>query len=944
MADENASTRIDPATPDEPGAPAIPPRIGSVVLGRILGEGGMGIVYRATHEMLGREVAVKFLSRAIADPADPSFRAFAEGARAAAAVKHPGLTEVYDAGVLAVADKEGGASSSQHSASTFQSHERPARPASAEPWPPVRLIPYLVMELVDGHGLDAIRRSSGGTLPLPAALDAIRQACEAIGELHGAGFVHRDIKPANLLVDREGHVRVTDFGLSCERAMRGATRVAVAGTPTHMAPEMFEGEVSARSDVYALAATLYEMLVGRPPHTGPDLLSLRDAHRAGVVEREPLEAAGAPPTLIDAIVRGLNPSPMLRPRSALHFLDTIRAGVADRKAWDAGPRSLQEAANRARGTDRGTGLATPSSGYYMTLTERAEARRSAAAGTAGEPADTPAIDPATEPASLGIDPARPPEPVPAIASHVPCVACAYDLVGMSIDAACPECNSPVTQSIAPHRLLFADVTWLRRVRTGLWLVTLGVALMPGLMLVIGVALALAGRSTRNAFGAAIGLGAGVGYITAQILIVIGIVAATATEPGSRPGVERATRASWIIGLAMMLGAGIASVLFPTPSLDVIAITMTAGMHLVLLGMVLLGRRVAALGERIPDRSLVASGRSYHTPWVLAVCCWAAVLATRHWLERIPIDHRHVLALAVLIGLVYSAGLAHSASKRLRVVIAHAVEPVLSRRIAAPSPPRHARFPWSAGLVASAAFLLALVPLFLLAPVCRYGIYSLAERAGLLVAPRQGFTLAIEGFDHVFHGELREPLKSIAAALLFLLVYGVPMTLGLWLFARAALRPARDGITLCGWCGYTLVGLREPRCPECGVAIGARPSGPVPGSRARRVIWGRLSWALPVFMIAFTAIHEGLIRPLGIPEPGATLTGVATIILGHLPPFGLALLVAWWFARGLVWPRGVTRCGHCGEVLRSLPGGVCESCGRPILAPAPPSASASFTAP
>ncbi|MCH7995523.1 MAG: protein kinase, partial [Planctomycetes bacterium] len=131
------------------------------------------------HRMLDRDVAVKFLLHAVAGPDDPGFAGFLEGTRAAARVEHPGLTTIHHADVV-----DG--------------------------------IPYLVMQYIDGPTLGEVLKKTG-PLSLSALFAVLDAVSEAIGELHDREIVHRDIKPANILLDREGRVFVTDFGLACSR-------------------------------------------------------------------------------------------------------------------------------------------------------------------------------------------------------------------------------------------------------------------------------------------------------------------------------------------------------------------------------------------------------------------------------------------------------------------------------------------------------------------------------------------------------------------------------------------------------------------------------------------------------------------------------------------------------------------------------------------------------
>ncbi|MEU5002182.1 serine/threonine-protein kinase [Streptomyces sp. NPDC021622] len=206
-----------------------------------IGSGGMGQVWRALDESLGREVAVKVF--APPDDIDAADRAellarFQREARAAARLSSRHIVTVFDHG--SVGD-----------------------------------IPYLVMELVTGQTLERALRDAG-RIPLAKALDWAAQICEGLAAAHGAGVIHRDIKPANLMLRDDGDVQILDFGIAtflagAEAASRltGTGRMPI-GSVLYMAPEQFRQERGdGRIDLYALGCVLYELLVGRPPFTGP---------------------------------------------------------------------------------------------------------------------------------------------------------------------------------------------------------------------------------------------------------------------------------------------------------------------------------------------------------------------------------------------------------------------------------------------------------------------------------------------------------------------------------------------------------------------------------------------------------------------------------------------------------------------------------------------------
>jgi predicted Ser/Thr protein kinase len=198
----------------------------------LLGQGGMGIVYKARQPGLDRLVALKILP--VEAGRDPAFaERFAREARALARLTHPGIVAVYDFG---------------------QSDGRF----------------YLLMELVDGVNLRHLLQQ--GRLKPEEALKIVPQLCEALQYAHEQGVVHRDIKPENILLDRRGHVKIADFGLAkllgqkdADSALTGSRQVM--GTPHYMAPEQMERPLAVdhRADIYSLGVVFYEMLTGELP-------------------------------------------------------------------------------------------------------------------------------------------------------------------------------------------------------------------------------------------------------------------------------------------------------------------------------------------------------------------------------------------------------------------------------------------------------------------------------------------------------------------------------------------------------------------------------------------------------------------------------------------------------------------------------------------------------
>jgi serine/threonine protein kinase len=207
-----------------------------------IGAGGMGAVYRATDQTLGREVAIKVLPREVAQDADRLSR-FEREAKAVAALSHPNILAIHDFG----------------QAST----------ASHEP------ITYAVMELLEGESLRHALES--GALSPRRAAEYGRQIAEGLAAAHGKGIVHRDLKPENLFITRDGLIKILDFGLARQivsskpgtettspTIVRGTEPGIVMGTVGYMAPEQVRGEgVDHRADIFSFGVVLYEMLAGR---------------------------------------------------------------------------------------------------------------------------------------------------------------------------------------------------------------------------------------------------------------------------------------------------------------------------------------------------------------------------------------------------------------------------------------------------------------------------------------------------------------------------------------------------------------------------------------------------------------------------------------------------------------------------------------------------------
>ncbi|MFJ9174047.1 protein kinase [Streptomyces sp. NPDC102360] len=263
---------------------------------RPLGQGGMGEVWEARDEILGRPVAVKVISMLAGggSTADEARARFLREARITAALQHPHIVTVHDVGTAVT---------------------------------PEGSTPFLVMELLRGEGLEAaVRRGPVG------GAQAARwggQICEALAEAHAAGVLHRDIKPANLFVTPSDRIKVLDFGIA--RAADASatdgrlTRTGlVIGTAAYMAPEQARSYPEQSSDLYAMGCVLFELRTGRLPFTAPDTLGFLTAH---LNDAPPVPSSIAPdlsPAWDSLILRLLAKDPRDRYGSATELGEALR--------------------------------------------------------------------------------------------------------------------------------------------------------------------------------------------------------------------------------------------------------------------------------------------------------------------------------------------------------------------------------------------------------------------------------------------------------------------------------------------------------------------------------------------------------------------------------------------------------------------------------------------
>ena len=287
------------------GGPAVPTLEEGFEIRAELGRGAMGRVYRAFDRSLQREVALKIV--APERVADPLARAsFLTEARLLAAVRHPGVVQVY----------------------SVHAHEDGIR---------------MALELIEGRTLEEIVLAEG---PFSSSETAHigSELCRALAALHERDIVHRDLKPSNAMREKGGRIVLLDFGIARSPSVAGPLTGAAAGTPRFMAPEQFRGdEVGTHTDLWALGALLYWLASARFPHEGADYLELQRSVLEGravplVDQRNDID-----PRLAAILERCLSPEPRDRPRSAgelageLRRLDASAPGLATRPPSEARP-------------------------------------------------------------------------------------------------------------------------------------------------------------------------------------------------------------------------------------------------------------------------------------------------------------------------------------------------------------------------------------------------------------------------------------------------------------------------------------------------------------------------------------------------------------------------------------------------------------------------------
>jgi tetratricopeptide (TPR) repeat protein len=273
--------------------PSSQPLAGRFVVEREVGRGGVGIVYRAHDQVSGNDVALKVIALPGVDAGEEA--RFRREGRILAGLNHPGIVRVVAFGAL----DEGQ--------------------------------PYIAMEWLDGE--DLAQRQRRSPLPLARSLLVAADVCEALAAAHDAGIVHRDVKPSNVILVGSGpaksgpyEVKLVDFGVAAAEDAKLTRTGAIVGTPAYMAPEQArgDGEIDPRADLYALGATLFEMITGRPPHMGPTPIAILARLVTTPAPRLSEVFVDAPTKLDELMASLLATAPIERPGSAARVARELR--------------------------------------------------------------------------------------------------------------------------------------------------------------------------------------------------------------------------------------------------------------------------------------------------------------------------------------------------------------------------------------------------------------------------------------------------------------------------------------------------------------------------------------------------------------------------------------------------------------------------------------------
>ncbi|HEX8472473.1 MAG TPA: protein kinase [Pyrinomonadaceae bacterium] len=308
-----------------------------------LDEGGMGTVYRATHILMEKTVAIKVLHPSLAAD-DKIVARFTREARAASRISHPHALNVTDFG-----ESENG-------------------------------IVFLVMEYLRGRTLKDVIRSEG-PMPLPRVVEIIRQMCGALDAAHAEGVVHRDLKSDNIMLEETGGgdwAKVLDFGIAKIQEPIGTQDPGltapnlIIGTPQYMSPEQCSqaSEIDARSDIYSLGVILYEMLVGHVPFTGDSPTAIMMKHLQEPAPSVMEERADVPPAVGRVVLRALSKRPEDRQQSAGELSEQLSLAATGEEASATAAATVAAPAETSLGdTNRIVVPTSPNEAPRMTANE-----------------------------------------------------------------------------------------------------------------------------------------------------------------------------------------------------------------------------------------------------------------------------------------------------------------------------------------------------------------------------------------------------------------------------------------------------------------------------------------------------------------------------------------------------------------------------------------------
>ncbi len=297
---ENVISSIPPldpggGPPSDDNLPGM--QLGDYVIEKAVAWGGMGIVYRAVHPLIGRKVAVKVLRPNFASDPEQMSR-FLKEAQAISSIKHRGIIDIIGFGKIPMPDGR----------------------------------QYMVMEFLDGESLEAVMQREGAMSP-HRALTIIEEVLDALSAAHKVGVVHRDLKPSNVYITLQSngsrYVKLVDFGLARRASIADLNRHSgkaslMAGTPEYLSPEQAKGMAATpRTDLYCLGVMLFEMITGRLPFIEDSMIELLNAHITKPAPRASTFIGGVPAPIDELIAHLLLKQPEQRPNTA----DSVRLQV-----------------------------------------------------------------------------------------------------------------------------------------------------------------------------------------------------------------------------------------------------------------------------------------------------------------------------------------------------------------------------------------------------------------------------------------------------------------------------------------------------------------------------------------------------------------------------------------------------------------------------------------